>query len=140
MKLSFTVKSLGKKRPLLDRIVIDLDLQPESSTQQLLEKIVAQQVEAYNLRKEDSNLIDFFQEETLDNNAKTGSVKFNEHYNRTVADKEKATSTVLQAFEDGLIAFFVNDRQLEDLNELVCLREDDAITILRLTFLAGSIW
>lgn len=140
MKLSFTVKSLGKKKPVLNSIFIELDLKTESSTKELLEKLVEQQVNEFNSRKGVSNLIDFLQEGALQENAASGSVKFNEQYNETTADKEKAVLNVIQAFEDGLIALFVRDNQLEDLNETVSLNEEDSITIIRLTFLAGSYW
>lgn len=140
MKFSFTVKSLGKKRAWFDHVAIELSVLSESTTQDLLGKIVEQQVDAFNLRKEDTNLIDFLKEETLEENAVSGSVKFNEQYNRTNADKAKAIEMVLQAFEDGLIAFFLNDHQLEEINEPISLSDGDAITLIKLTFLAGRSW
>lgn len=140
MNLSFTVKSLGKKRPLLNGIFVDLDIMPSSTVRQVLEALVVQQVEEYNLRKEAVNLIDFLQKDELAEVVKTGSVRFNEQYNREKADVEKAIGTVIQGFEDGMIALFLREAQLEDLNEVVRLNEGDSFVILRLTFLAGSIW
>ena len=140
MKLAFTVKTLGKKRPALDAVLIDLDILSETTTQDLIKKIVEQQVAAFNARKESTNLIRILNEESIAEIAGSGSVKFNEQYNQENANTEKSTQTVLQAFEDGLIAFFLNNDQLEKLDESISLSDGDTITIIRLTFLAGRSW
>lgn len=140
MKLIFTIKSLGKKRPFLNKIDISIDIESDTNLRELLGKIVLQQVKEFNERKSSSNLIQFMNESTIKDNADTGSVKFNDQYNLTEADEVKAIETVLLAFEDGLIAFFLNDNQLENLDTSIQLNDDDNISIIRLSFLSGAIW
>lgn len=140
MKLSFTLKSLGKKRPLLENLELDIAVTATSSIQNLLEKIVEQQVTAFNASRTHAQLVDFLTEGEITENANTGGVKFNEQYNRETADIETAQRTVTSAFEDGLIALFVNDNQFESLQEEISLNEGDSIKLIRLTFLAGRSW
>jgi outer membrane protein TolC len=74
------------------------------------------------------------------NGHKTASVKFNEQYNTQLAEYDKSVDTVLQAFEDGLIAFFVDEEQIVALSQTINLDETSSITIVKLTFLSGTFW
>jgi hypothetical protein len=141
MNLLFTVKTLGKKRPYLRDIEIELDIPCNCKLSDFLTALVNQQVDAYNERQSDKTLISFIGEEKIEEQLSTsGNIKFNERYNQKLAEKDKAIETVLLAFEDGLIALFSEDKQYEDLNQKLDLKEGDSISIIRLTFLAGSIW
>jgi hypothetical protein len=141
MNLLFTVKTLGKKRPYLRDIEIALNISSSCRVADFLTSLVNQQVDAYNQRQSDKTLISFIGEEKIKEQLSTnGNIKFNERYNQIFAEKDKAIETVLLAFEDGLIALFIEDKQYEDLKQQLELKEGDSISILRLTFLAGSIW
>jgi hypothetical protein len=140
MKLIFTIKSLGKKRPFLNKLEIDIDIEPNTNLKELLRKLVIQQVKEFNERKTSSTLIQFMSEDSIKEKAAAGNIKFNEQYNVTEANEEKAIETVLLAFEDGLIAFFLNDNQLENMDDIIQLDNEDNITIIKLSFLSGSIW
>lgn len=140
MRLSFSIKSIGKKRPYIANSIIEIDIPASTTVKCLLEKLVAQQVGAFNQRKESPNLLSFLNEDELSMQVSTGRVSFNEQYNIELADFNKAVETVLQAFNDGLIAFFVNGNQIENISQTISLGELDSITLIRLTFLAGSIF
>lgn len=140
MKLSFSVKSLGKKNAYIKKLIIELNLYNQISVQTLLTKIVEHQVCVFNERKKVDNLIEFIAPTAITEAAKLGKVHFNEQYNNVAANEEKAIATVHQAFADGLIALFLNEIQLESLEEEITIKELDSIQIIRLAFLAGSIW
>ncbi len=140
MKLSFNVKSLGKKRPYIKDLLIDLHINNRTTLKDLLHMLVIHQVNLYNLRKQDKNLLTFFEEDQLNDLAQTGNVKFNENYSTKQAEPAKAVDSVLQAFKDGLIALFVDGVQIEDVNQMVHLDESSSITIIKLTFLTGTFW
>lgn len=140
MQLLFTLKSLGKKKAYLNNVSINIDIPGNTTVKALLQQVVSQQVNAFNQRKEDRNLLVYLNDHTLGQQAEKGQIKFNEQYNSTRADVEKAQETVRLAFEDGLIALFINDEQLEDVNQAISLKENDSISFIRLSFLAGSIW
>ncbi len=140
MQLSFTLKSLGKKKAYINSVGIEIDINSKTTIKELLLQVVSQQVHVFNKRKNDPNLLVYLSENTLNHQIDSGQVKFNEQYNDTLANEEKAKENVLLAFEDGLIALFINDEQAEDINQSILIKENDSITFIRLTFLAGSIW
>ncbi len=140
MKLNFTLKSLGKKKAHIDNVPIDIGISSQTTVKEFLLQVVSQQVKAFNQRKETTNLLTYLNEEPLSLSAENGHVKFNEQYNTTHVEEDKAKETVLLAFEDGLFALFINDEQYENINQAIILSENDSITLIRLTFLAGSIW
>lgn len=142
MLIQFSIKQLGKKRPFIERKSIEIvgEYHTLYSLQELLTQIVSQQVTEFNQKRSEKSLFTFFQENELQAEAQTGRVRFGEIYNDTQANLEKAIETVLLAFEDGLMAVFVNDDQIEKLNQEISLDENSVFTFVRLTFLAGSIW
>lgn len=140
MLLLFSLKALGKKRPTIHQQEIELSIAVDTTVQEFLKKLVEHQVGLFNNKKEGENLLRHLSEASLQTNLNQGSVKFGHQYNFTPADEEKATETVRQGFEDGLIALFQNDQQLEKIEDKITLKEKDNFTILRLTFLSGSFW
>lgn len=142
MKIYFSVKRLGKKRPFIDRKTIEIEGSYHESyaLQTILSQIVTQQVAEFNQRREEKSLFTFLQEDAIAEEASTGKVKFGAIYNEEKAQLDKAIETVLLAFEDGLIAVFVNDDQIEDLSQLISVDENTVFTFVRLTFLAGRSW
>ena len=140
MKLLFNLKSLGKKRPFLKAHPIDLEIDKTVILKEFMEILVAHQVDEYNRKREQPGFIQFLSEGAMSQANQTGKVGFGEIYNDNRADKAKAIQTVLQAFEDGLIAIFIDDEQIEDLNAVLTLREETSISIVKLSFLTGTIF
>jgi hypothetical protein len=140
MQVQFSVKQLGKKRPFIDakRIEIVGEYGVPCLLRELLERVVVQQVGEFNERRAEKSLFTFFQENEIAQEAETGKVRFGAIYNDTQANVAKAIETVLLAFQDGLIAVFIDDNQVEKLDSEVVLHENTVITLVRLTFLVGS--
>ncbi len=143
MKARFSVKQLGKKRPFIDakEIEIDINQNEEYQLKDLLTQVVIQQVTEFNQKIDDhannKSLFTFFQENEIENEAQTGRVRFGDIFNNKKANPEKAIETVLWAFFDGLIAVFIDDVQIEKLENPIMLKENSLITFVRLTFLVG---
>ena len=81
----------------------------------------------------------------LEEKAQTGKVAYTawqEEFQREKhrADEKKAVRDVLQAFEDGIIAVFVDGVRYTDTAQQLCLTPESEATFMRLTFLAGRIW
>ncbi len=147
MKIYFSVKRLGKKRPFIDRKTIEIEgnYHEAYALQTILTQIVTQQVAEFNQQREEKSLFTLLKEDALteaniQDEASTGKVKFGAIYNAEKATLDKAIDTVLLAFEDGLIAVFVNNDQVEDLAQLITIDQDTIFTFVRLTFLAGRSW
>jgi glutamate-1-semialdehyde aminotransferase len=142
MQLKLSVKQLGKKRPFIDAKIIEIEGEYHQtySLKDILTQIIAQQVAEFNEKRAEKSLFTFFKETQIQEEAQVGRVKFGEMYNDTQADLQKAIETVLWAFEDGLIAVFRNDEQMNELQQAIIVDENTLFTFVRLTFLAGSIW
>ncbi len=143
MKLLFSVKQLGKKRPFIDAKSIEIN-ENIQTLKDLLTQVVIEQVQEFNQKiidnSKEKNLFQYFQEHELEHEATLGKVRFGAIYNDKQANQEKAVETVLLAFFDGLIAVFVDDNQIETLDTTLTLQENSRITFVRLTFLAGGLW
>lgn len=131
MKIGFTVKQLGKKRPYIDKALIDIEgsYARPCTLETLLTAVVNQQVTAFNEKRDEGR---------LKPRMEVGRVVFGHTYNPAAPDKDKAVETTIQGFKDGLIAVFVDDEQIESLDQVVVLTEQSVFTFIRLTFLAGS--
>lgn len=53
---------------------------------------------------------------------------------------QEAIDTAILAFTDGLYVVFVDDVEITSLDSPITLQTDSKITLIRLTFLAGSLW
>lgn len=140
LNIFITLKQAGKKRPVLQTKQISLDLLTGSfpSLGTLLKQIVEQQVREFQDRQEASSEPEFWVQQSLDKIA--GKIGFSQNIEQKPIDLSAALQATLQAFEDGLIAVFHEDKQLTLLGEEVNLQENDHMVFVRLTFLAGSFW
>ncbi|WEK34501.1 MAG: hypothetical protein P0Y53_18595 [Candidatus Pseudobacter hemicellulosilyticus] len=141
MKLQISAKQPGRKQPLIANRSIDIeDIGSHPTVRQLLLAVVTQQVEEYNSKTPEKNLIPFLSKETINEQAGTGKVGFDTLYNDNKANLQKAREAALLAFGDGLFVLFCNDEQFDKLDTIIPLTPDTVITFIRLTFLAGSYW
>jgi hypothetical protein len=142
IKIYFSVKQLSKKRAFIQKLPIEIEGQygEPCLLKELLERIVRQQVTEFNQKRAEKTLFSFFQETEIAQEAETGKVRFGAIYNENQADLEKAIETVLFAFKDGLIAVFIDEVQIEKLEQEIVLQQNTIITFIRLTFLVGSVW
>ena len=91
-------------------------------------------------------------EEQINDLAEIGRVSFGIIYNDKMPDLKEATDTALMAYRDGLVAIFINDELVEVKSEQptpteeelkncrIELHENDTISFVRLTMLAGRMW
>lgn len=139
MNLSVNVKQLGKRKNVIESKKFSIDPVP-STTAELIIAIVIRQVQEYNERLEQSDLLKYLTEEEIKKKSVSGKISFQVNYNGMAANAQKAVYNALQSFEDGIFRVFLNDRELESLNDAICLKEEDTLTFIRLTMLAGRIW
>lgn len=139
MNVYIKLKSVGRRRPVLDSSPYSL---PDgiSSLRQLIETIVRQEVEKYNSRGEGNMLVPFLTETEISEQSTVGKVGFGRLYSDRKADLEKSVKTALQGFEDGLFRVMINDMETTELDVPLILSENNTLTFIRLTFLAGRLW
>ncbi len=141
MEIHYQVKELGKKHPAIQRASIEVELETSSpTTEELLKAIIREQVVAYQNRQEETTLLPYLTQEAIEEGKSGGKISFGAPYNENQVSLDKAITTALQAFEDGLYAIFYDDNEISYLHEKVILQDNQVLTFIRLTFLAGSIW
>ena len=73
--------------------------------------------------------------------ATVGKIGFGADYNGQVQDLTAAIENARQSFEDGIYRIFINGEEpASDLAAPVALAENDEVTFVRLTMLAGRMW
>lgn len=144
MNLTISVKQLGKKHPILNQSILDLDFPTSIVTVRvLIELIVEYQVNLFNASSfewEDEDRIHLPKENYLPLLTDTGKVGFGALYNHNKIKLLTAQQNAILAFEDGLFAVFYGDDELSHLDLSVDLSLHKTLTFIRLTFLAGSYW
>jgi hypothetical protein len=139
MNVYVKLKSLGKRRPVLENTPYCL---PEGigSLRMLIEAVVRQEAEKYNSRGAENMLVQFLSEAEISDQSTAGKVGFGRLYSDKKIDPDKAVGVALQGFEDGLFRVVVNDAEASDLDAALAISENDVVTFIRLTFLAGRLW
>ena len=139
MNVYVKLKSVGKRRPVLNDVPYVL---PEniSSLRELITTIVKLEVEKYNSRGLEEMLIPFLSEEDIKDQSTVGKVGFGRLYSDKKADPAKAVKTAEQGFEDGLYRVLIGEKEITELDAPLLINENDTLTFIRLTFLAGRLW
>ena len=141
MQISIRVKQPGRKQALIDNKIIDIDdISEQPTLREFLKAVVSQQVNEYNNKPREKNLLPFLTQSETDEQLAEGKVGFGSIYNENKANILLAKETALQAFEDGMFAVFADEEELVDLSQRFALSPGTVITFIRLTFLAGSYW
>lgn len=139
MKIYIKLKSIGKKRPTLDNVPMEIP-QGISTLRALLTAVVHSEAEKYNRKETEAQLIPFLSAEEIEAQAETGKVDFGRIWSDKKADPEKAVENAIRCWKDGMVRVFCNETELENLDEQIEIREGDCLTFIRLTFLAGRMW
>ena len=139
MQVFINLKAIGKRRPVLARAPYEL---PDhvNTLKDLITTVVTQEVKAYNAREVDVMLIPFLTADEIKNQATVGKIGFGRLYSEKSANLEKSIEVALQAFVDGLYKVVINEIEVKALDTQVNLKENDVLTFIRLTFLAGRLW
>ncbi|SHJ19995.1 hypothetical protein SAMN04488096_11065 [Mesonia phycicola] len=137
MELTLQLKRLGKKK--VKQIPFTLEETPKN-LEELLIGCVKNQVEAFNKKRLEVNVIGFLTPAEIQEQAQSGKVDFGEINNTDLANLDKAIENVLLAFKDGLFVVFVDDEEITDVKKPLQLTPESVIAFIRMTFLVGTYW
>jgi hypothetical protein len=141
MKIYYSIKVLGKKRPILSKESLEIEeIVAEPRLKDLIAAIVRKQVSSYNAKEPEISLLRFLLPNQIEEQSSSGRVAFSTIYNENKANADTSVQTALQAFEDGIFCVFMDDTQIERLDDLVHIQDESVFSFIRLSFLAGSIW
>lgn len=137
MKIIVNVKGLSRKKVIHQE---EVELKNKiSTTKDLITELVKINVEKFNKKIDDKNILSIITNENIAKAARIGKIGDEVHGDKK-ANLEKALDTAYLAFEDGLYCIFINDEQSEKLDDSLNLKDGDILTLIRLTMLAGRIW
>lgn len=139
MNVYVNIKAAGKRKPVLEREPYEIQNQI-TNLGDLLSAFVETEVDRYNQKGTDIQLIPYLTDEEICNQVSGGKVGFGRIYSEKRADKNKALKNAIQCYTDGLVRVFWNDTELTDLEEPIQIADGDCFTFIRLTFLAGRLW
>ena len=148
MIVAVNQKSIGKNKRIRT-VPLEYKIVP-TDVYALIEETVRIMVEAFveRTKKKETPLT----EEQIRDLAEIGRVSFGIVYNEKMPDLREAVDAAVLAYRDGLVAILINDERIEvpsvfptpteeDLKKCpVTLSENDTITFIRLTMLAGRMW
>lgn len=139
MQIKIRIKALGKKKDVLQPTPYEI---PDSvdSLRFLLTALVESEVEKYNNKGTDVQLVPWLTEEQIEDQAAVGKVGFGRIYSDKKANPAKAVANALCCWEDGMVRVFMNDAELTELDAPLEIPVDAVFTFIRLTFLAGRLW
>ena len=137
MKIIINVKGLSRKK-VIHQEEVEL-INKVSTTKDLNTELVKINVEKFNKKIDDKDILSIMTNEYIAEAARSGKIGDEVHGDKK-ANLEKALDTAYLAFEDGLYCIFINDEQTEKLDDSLNLKDGDILTFIRLTMLAGRMW
>ena len=137
MKIIINVKGLSRKKVIHQE---EVELKNKiSTTKDLITELVKINVEKFNKKIDDKDILSIMTNEYIAEAARAGKIG-NEVHGDKKANLEKALDTAYLSFEDGLYCIFINNKQSKKLDDSLNLKDGDIITFIRLTMLAGRMW
>lgn len=140
VNIKINIKQIGERKQKIAPISFEYDPVPHT-VRDLIIQTVTICVNDFNKRvragEENANPLS---ETEISGMAGIGKIAFGINYGGREYDSGKAAENALQAFQDGLYRIFLNDHELEELDGELNLIENDSLTFIRLTMLAGRMW
>ena len=131
-------KVSGKKSKIAARtMLIDENIK---TVEELINSAVKICIDEYNQRRESSDFLEVLTPDVIEDKAKLGKVSFNVNYGEKSPELQTALNNAKEAFEDGIVVIFADEKKLESLDEAVDINDIDSLTFIKLTMLAGRIW
>ncbi len=138
MTIQVLIKQAGKRKQLA---YAPLDIQESpNALGALIEQIVQKEVRRYNSKPTDADIVRYLVKEEIDAQSPDGKIGFGRRFGQKKVDAAKAADAALLAFTDGLYRVFIDDKEIQTLEESIELTEGSIVAFIRLTFLAGRMW
>ena len=138
-------KVVGKRRPLVPNWAVPIPEEMENkhraTLRELIALVVMEEVEAFEARQAERRFMRVLSKSQIENAAQRGKVDAAQapaEVTDVVVDREQALSNALTAFEDGLYYVFLDEVQIETLDQPIFLTAGSQVTFLRLVPLAGG--
>lgn len=147
MELLVQIKQAGKKENQIKTAKLHIRKDPKTIKELLVYTVEAtywsfdskiRMKEAFDASEVDSIMV--LSEEQIADMSVTGKISSSILNDTKTIPLEQAIDTTLQAFEDGLIAVFIDKQRYESLSDVIALTGTEVITFVKLTMLSGRLW
>lgn len=140
MILKINLKQIGERKQKIAPVDFEYEPVPET-LRDLIIQTVTRCVKDYNERvRAGENHTSPLLEGQITAMAEIGKIAFGITYGGKEQILDQAIDNALQSFEDGIYRVFLNETELERLDGKICFNENDSLTFIRLTMLAGRMW
>ncbi len=140
MVLQVNIRQIGDKGRGVAPVAFEYPFAPKT-VGELIAETVKLCVSDFNRRvSSGENRVRPLTKEKLTDMASVGKIAFGLSYNDKEQPLEPAVKNALESFEDGLYRVFLNDNELERLEDKLDISENDTLTFIRLTMLSGRMW
>ena len=140
MNIKISIKQIGSRKKGITEKDFFLEDKPRT-VGKLITYAVHTCVNEYNKRVEKGeNITSPLSAGDIDAFGEIGKIAFGINYGGKKADMKKAVDDALLAYEDGLFRIFVNGSEAGKADDLSELCENDNVTFIRLTMLAGGMF
>ena len=139
MKIFVNVKQIGKRKNKIDKKKYEIS-DKITTVKELLTEFVTINVNEFNNGFTENDIVPYLTDEKINDLSDAGKISFGVDYNGQKQDLEKAVENALQSYEDGIYRIFVNDAEVGEIDCEINLKENDELTFVRLTMLAGRMW
>ena len=139
MKVFVNVKQIGKRKNKIDKKKYEIS-EKITTVKELLTEFVTINVNEFNNGFTENDIVPYLTDEKINDLSDAGKISFGVDYNGQKQDLEKAVENALQSYEDGIYRIFVNDAEVGEIDCEINLKENDELTFVRLTMLAGRMW
>ena len=139
MKIFVKVTQIGKRKNKIYNKKYEIS-EKITTVKELLTEFVTINVNEFNNGFTENDIVPYLTDEKINDLSDAGKISFGVDYNGQKQDLEKAVENALQSYEDGIYRIFVNDAEVGEIDCEINLKENDELTFVRLTMLAGRMW
>lgn len=139
MKLKINVKKFSRKQNEIAQLELDYPAGMET-VQELLTETVKLMVAEYESRMDRGEVLRVLTTQEIEDKSVSGKIGFGVNYGEKRPNLEKSIRAALECFEDGLVALFIEGKQVEELGEHISPEEGSELTFVRMIPLAGRMW
>jgi hypothetical protein len=141
MSIAITVESrtIGQKNPSDTSWEVFIDqIQVKYTLRELIASVVQEEVNSYNQKYHQDRLSPVLTFDDIEQGKAAGKISFTDKSSYPVIGTEKAVKKAVRAFTMGHYCVFVDDIQVNDLDDEVVMKSNSKVVFIRLTPLAGG--
>lgn len=138
IRLTVRAKVIGRRGPSFAQLEVDPGGQLDR-VRDLLAAVVRAELDNFKRRKEESQYLRLLSERDIENGSDSGKIiSGSQDADERAPNLEQAIDAAISGFHDGLYYMFLNDVQVESLDQPIPAQEVADVLFVRLTPLAGG--